>query len=236
MPTDSQPRFVNLNRTRVQVLDPQGRPIFVFPFHEGVGRARRADAVYVVEGEHWRRFVSDAGPLYPFPSPTHYGLETFPELRVQRDSGEQRTLSGAAAEPASALVGSVQDLAAGLGRFRAKGDLIRQGKKVVEDPETGRTYLIDDPGAPAGAREEMRKSVFDYLTDLGVNSVQDFRALSDEVLLAIPGLGSAQLSMLRRNVEIYFSQVAKAEREGNPLPETKFLDLITDDDPPEGAD
>lgn len=66
-----EPVFVNLQKTRVQVLDRSGRPVYVEPYQKKLnGDIPPEGAVYEVRGEHYAQFVSSAGPLYPHPDPS----------------------------------------------------------------------------------------------------------------------------------------------------------------------
>jgi len=62
-PQDSPPKFVNLQTGSVTVFDENKKSLTVNPF---VLRNRQ-DGTYVVEGEHYRKFVAPYGPLSPFP-------------------------------------------------------------------------------------------------------------------------------------------------------------------------
>jgi hypothetical protein len=56
------PRFVNLTDGPVCVFDPSKRTIRIERWDD---RSRRTDGVFVVEGDHYRQFVSGNGPLFP---------------------------------------------------------------------------------------------------------------------------------------------------------------------------
>jgi hypothetical protein len=63
------PKFVNLQTGAVQVYDEKGKRFNVVSYAQR-DRKDWKDEVFVVEGEHYRQFVSKAGPLYPFPVPS----------------------------------------------------------------------------------------------------------------------------------------------------------------------
>lgn len=77
MPKKQKPVFVNLQDGNVQVPREDGRMISVAPWSER--RLKKPQAIYEVEGEHFARFVSAQGPLYPKPKEEK---ATFPESRV----------------------------------------------------------------------------------------------------------------------------------------------------------
>ena len=56
-------KFVNLQNNVVSVYDERGREVSVAPW----SRKEKSEGLFVVEGEHYRQFVSARGPLYPFP-------------------------------------------------------------------------------------------------------------------------------------------------------------------------
>lgn len=77
MSKSKKPVFVNLQDGSVQVPREDGRMITISPWSE---RSRKKpQAVYEVEGDHFNRFVSARGPLYPKPKEE---AATFPESRV----------------------------------------------------------------------------------------------------------------------------------------------------------
>ncbi len=60
------PRFVNLQSAPVVVSGPNpGEMIAVHPWHHR--RRDQDNRLFVVEGDYYAQFVSDNGPLYPFP-------------------------------------------------------------------------------------------------------------------------------------------------------------------------
>jgi hypothetical protein len=66
-----EPVFVNLQKTRVQVLDKSGRQVYVEPYQKKLnGEVPHDGAVFEVRGEHYAQFVSNMGPLYPHPDPS----------------------------------------------------------------------------------------------------------------------------------------------------------------------
>lgn len=77
MPKSKKPVFVNLQDGNVQVPREDGRMIAVSPWSER--RLKKPQAIYEVEGEHFVRFVSAQGPLYPKPKEE---AATFPQSRV----------------------------------------------------------------------------------------------------------------------------------------------------------
>ena len=79
MPKDkkpAEPEFVNLQHSNVQVPGPGGRPIFVAPWANRNGP--RQDLPFIVKGEHFARFVSAKGPLYPKPAEGRAGFRPGP--------------------------------------------------------------------------------------------------------------------------------------------------------------
>lgn len=65
-PASAPPKFVNMQNNPVVIQDEKGRRLSVLPWkNRGTGTGKVGP--YYVEGEHYRQFVSRAGPLYPFP-------------------------------------------------------------------------------------------------------------------------------------------------------------------------
>lgn len=58
--------FVNLQPSSVTVYDERRRTVTVCPWNDRNTR-RDPGATFVVYGDHYKQFVSGAGPLYPFP-------------------------------------------------------------------------------------------------------------------------------------------------------------------------
>jgi hypothetical protein len=65
-PAVAPPKFVNMQNNPVVIQDEKGKRLSVLPWkNRGTGTGKVGP--YYVEGEHYRQFVSRAGPLYPFP-------------------------------------------------------------------------------------------------------------------------------------------------------------------------
>jgi hypothetical protein len=64
MGKQKEPVFVNMHRGVVQVFNEDRRPVRVAPW---ANRNLGQDAIFEVEGEHYRQFVSAKGPLFPRP-------------------------------------------------------------------------------------------------------------------------------------------------------------------------
>jgi len=219
----AQPRFVNLNPSRTYVTGPDGQQVIVAPFDDFLHeRQRKADAIYVLEGEWWGRYVGDKGPLFPFPAPREYGVAAFPPV-----SGAQRrvcAVPGEGGDRHSSVGGDGGAIRAQarMGRYRAAGDVLTPGGKIrATDPLTGKDVLLDDTpenrhavhsrvaaergGGPVEPENEdpnapLKRSIIDTLEDMGVESHRQFAELSDETLLRIPGVNAHNLPHLRRNI------------------------------------
>ncbi len=67
MDNQPEPKFVNRQEGTVTVFGPDKRSVHVQPY---ANRGRDPKGLYVVVGEHYRRFCGPRGPLYPFPEST----------------------------------------------------------------------------------------------------------------------------------------------------------------------
>lgn len=211
-------RYVNLGKVSVYVQNPSGQTVIVHPFRESLDdRSRRADAIYVVEGEFWARYMSQAGPLHRFPLPKSFGRETFPALPVHHLDGrpdDGAILTDGAARPQVAAVATP-------GRFRAAGDVITpQGKIRRRNPITGEDEEVDDIPAnrnvlppvnlPGQTPPQLRVSIVDFMESRGIDTLEKFDALTDKDLLSIPGMHAHAIPRLRENVREFMRKQAEA--------------------------
>lgn len=234
-------RFVNLNKAPAYVQDPRGVTVAIRSFREALDdQLRKSDGLYVVEGDFWEKYVSGtaAGPLHHFPQPRGFGRESFPALTVHyRDGrpgdgefltdGSPRTPVAAQAVP---------------GRYRVAGDVItKQGKIRRRNPETGedeevedtpanRTVLkpVNEPGPPP---EQLRKSIIDYLEEKQVSTLEQFNQLTDEQLIAIPGMHPNALPQVRDNMRKLFKAIEDARQGSEPADTVSTeQDVLTQDE------
>lgn len=213
-------RYVNLGKVPVYVQNPNGQTVIVHPFREAIDeRSRRADAIYVVEGDFWARYMSQAGPLHRFPLPKSFGRETFPALPVHHLDGrpdDGAILTDGTARPQVAAV-------AAPGRFRVAGDVITPAGKIRRrNPITGEDEEVDDipanrnvlpPTNPPGpVPPQLRVSIVEFMEQRGITTVERFDALTDEEMLAIPGMHPHALPRLRANIRDFLSKQAEAAK------------------------
>ena len=78
-------RFVNLQNSTVDVFDEERRTVTVAPFKM---RGNDPNGLYIVEGEHYKQFVSGRGPLYPFPPEVPHKKTTALPEKDTGDSGD----------------------------------------------------------------------------------------------------------------------------------------------------
>lgn len=197
--TEQSPRFVNLQRGAVSVLDKQGRQVLVHPWEH---RGHYADAVHVVEGEWYSQFCGPMQQLAPFPDG-----DAIP-AGVTRDDGSQ-VLAGEFADdpvpdsPPDTTAPSAVTVQARRGRFRATGDLIRGGRVVapeqmnVEDVKTSQAALAEALG-------EMWVAP---LARLGIFTVRQLMDAPQAVLLTLPGATPAGVAELRESVVAFLDRV-----------------------------
>lgn len=211
MSTPTQPaRFVNLTHGRVHIQDQAGRTIVVQPFRESLNEfSRRADGLYVLEGEWWSRYVSAAGPLSSMPEPAQFALDAFPAY-----SGAQvdrRVVAG----PAPAVAPGAVAAQALPGVFRGAGDVITaEGKIKRWNPVTQRDELLDDipenrnmhhplhdPKAVVDPdRDRIREGIIAWLEEEGIETIEQFDARTDADLMRIPGVGAHNIAKLRTGI------------------------------------
>jgi len=217
MTTTATKRFVNLGKSRTQIVGPEGERLIVMPFSESLHPATfKQDAIYVLEGEWWGRYVSQAGPLFPFPIPAAFGIEEFPALRARREDGVLVELGGVP------LVTTPPGLAvaARMGTYRIAADVLTPDGKIkrqlpdgsielLEDTPENRTQFAD--ADPVNVKNpQIRDGILAWLERMHVNTLADFIALNDTVLLKIPGITPHSLPHIRENVKKLFEDSPNA--------------------------
>ena len=223
-------RYVNLNKVAVSIQNPKGQSIMVSPFRESLDdRSRRTDAIYVVEGEFWQRYMNGTptSALQRFPLPAAFGRESFPPLPVHHLDGRevdgQMLTSGAERAQVAAV--------ASLGRYRAAGDVLTPAGKIRRtNPLTGLDEEIEDTpanrnvlpplNAPGPSPDQLRVSVIDYMTEKNITTAEQLDALSDEALLKIPGLHPHAVPRLRENLRQFLQQQSQAKVPATPVTKT----------------
>jgi hypothetical protein len=226
-------RFVNLGKSRTQLVGPNGERLIVMPFAESLHpNTHKADALYVLEGEWWTRYVSAAGPLFPFPVPAAFGVESFPALVALRDDGERVELDG---DPIRATAPGVA-VAARMGTYRIAADVLTPDGKIkrtlpdgtielLEDTPENRTQFAD--ADPVNVKnQEIKDGIVAWLERMHVSTLEDFEGLSDEVMLKIPGVTSQSLPHIRANVRKMFGEA----------PASTTIDAVLSDEDDEGYD
>lgn len=208
-------RYVNLNKTSVNLPSPSGQPTTIHPFREALDdRARRPDALYVVEGEFWSRYMNGTptSALQRFPLPRSFARDSFPALPVyhcdgRKDDGAEFTDGSERAQVAAAATP---------GRYRAAGDVITPSGMIRRrNPLTGEDEEVPDIpanrnvlkplNAPGEDPEQLRRSIIDYMTEKGVTTVEQFDALSDAELGKIPGMHPLAIPRLRENLRTFLT-------------------------------
>lgn len=226
-------RFVNLNKAPTYIQDQKGGTFMVRPFQETLlDTTRRSDAVYVLEGAFWEKYAQSgkAGPLHPFPTPAAFGRETLPPVQVHR-------LDGSEGDGRTRTDGTSMDtiaVAAVPGKFRAAGDVLTpEGKIRRKNPTTGLDEEVEDtpenrnvlkPLNEPGVHEpgtQLKRSVIDYLEEMKIGSVEQFDALTDEQLLAIPGMNALALPRLRENIRGLLLKQVEGSTKGKASPKEK---------------
>jgi len=229
MTSPTAKRFVNLGKSRTQILDPNGTRIIVMPFSESLhANTHKADALYVLEGDYWGRYVSQAGPLFPFPIPAAFGLTAFPALRALGIDGEFVELEGV---PLRVQSGG-QAVAARMGTYRIAADVLTPDGHIKRTLPDGSIELLEDTAAnrtkfadadPVNTKNpQIKDGILSWLERMHVTSAADFSALSDEVMLKIPGVTPHSLPHIRANVHKMLEE--------SVAPETVTIDEVLPDD------
>lgn len=219
MSTTTTQRFVNLGKSRTQITGPKGEHILVMPFSESLSpNTYKEAATYILEGEFWGRYVSQAGPLFPFPIPAAFGIPTFPALHARNEAGDRVELGGVphhVQSPGHAVV-------ARLGTYRIAADILTSDGKIKRELPDGTVELLDDTpenrtsfdADPINVKNpEVRDGIAKWLERMHVDTVEKFNALSDGVLLKIPGITPHSLPHIRKNMQTVFQATLDAEAE-----------------------
>lgn len=236
-------RFVNLGTARTMLPGPDGHPVCVHPFAESLNpRTCRADATYVLEGEFWSRYATGVhSQLRPFPRPSQYGLVSFPAMAARREDGSFVDLDGDLLDGAS----GGQHVQASPGKRRLAGDVITPEGKIRKTMPNGEIVLLDDTpenrnmvhSETAGLETErnptIKGGIEKWLADMNITSFREFAALSDAVLLKIPGVTAHNLSAIRANIGDVFRRMDDMEQpDETPVGESADSAAVrTTDDP-----
>lgn len=147
---NKQPRFVNLQTSPVGVYTPEKRKVYVQPFINQKFSTAKTD-VFVVEGEHYSKFVAPGGPLSMFP-----------------ESAAVAAVSAPAASAPVAPVGTVPAGAVGHAKDAegdADGDVAGTNSGAGGAGKDPAAILPDgDEGGAANSRGEAAKSPAASLT------------------------------------------------------------------------
>lgn len=179
--TQTQPKYVNLQATAVQVYDERRHPITVLPWSQ---RGRIPDGQYVVEGVHYQQFVSGRGPLYPFPANPNTPPGPLGETQDARDSrlvAESNLRSQAEGLQASSA----------RGKLRLAGEVVRAGEVVGETQEAFAARL-----RPA-------------LDAVGIRDADAFRKAPRHELLSVEGITEANIARVREMGELIYAPPAE---------------------------
>jgi hypothetical protein len=249
-------RFVNLSKGRTTVPGPRGQTVIIEPFEDSLDpRTRKADAVYVVEGAFWRKYVTPDGvgsQLAPFPRPASYGRESFPEdLVALRDdgefvdaaSGEVSHGGGDAAVQASPPVRRVAgDVITPRGLIRRTNPLTGVEELVPDIPENrNMRHSLDTDEAVNVKNPEIKDGIVAWMERMGIDSAVKLAALDDNTMLKIPGVTGNSLPQLRQNLMRYFRELeGRSEVVPTPVGEsartaTEPGTLVGDDESAEAA-
>lgn len=242
MTTTTTQRFVNLGKSRTQIIGPKGERLLVMPFSDSLNSATvKKDALYVLEGEFWGRYVSQAGPLFPFPVPSAFGIESFPSLSARREDGSVVELGGVPLHVASAGHAVV----ARMGTYRIAADILTPDGKIKRELPDGTIELLEDipenrtqvDGDRVNVKNpEVTDGIVKWLERMHVDTVEKFNALSDEVMLKIPGITAHSLPHIRANMRGVYEDTLAAEAAEDADTDADALDpsydYDTDEDRP----
>lgn len=128
-------KFVNLQPSNVSVYDKKGATVIVCPYNT----PHKPDGVYVVEGEHFRQFVSPKGPLYPFPKPAEGNKGVLaPRMQTPADAPKGTLLPPAQARAVQAAQTDADEDGEGSeGGDAAAGNGEGSGEGAEGAPESG---------------------------------------------------------------------------------------------------
>ena len=167
--TQTQPRFVNLQVTAVQVFTETRHPITILPWAH---RLKNPNGRYVVEGVHYQQFVSGNGPLYPFP----VDESNPPEPLAETEDARHARLVAEVRRQQDARAAAVH---APHGKVRASAEVVHQGVVV---------------GTTAAAFvQQLRRG----LAAAGIVTAHAFRTSPKEALLAVEGITPTNLPRVR---------------------------------------
>lgn len=213
MTTTATQRFVNLGKSRTQIVSPEGERLIVMPFSESLHPSTfKQDAIYVLEGEWWGRYVSQAGPLFPFPIPAAFGVEAFPALRARREDGGSVELGGVPLVTQAPVLA----VAARMGIYRIAADVLTPDGKIkrtlpdgtielLEDTPENRTHFAD--ADPVNVKHpQIKDGILAWLERMHITTHAAFVALSDTVMLKIPGITPHSLPHIRANMKKLFEE------------------------------
>jgi len=217
MTTTATQRFVNLGKSRTQIVGPEGERLIVMPFSESLHPSTfKKDALYVLEGEFWGRYVSQAGPLFPFPIPAAFGIEEFPALRARREDGVLVELGGV---PLVSQAPGVA-VAARMGVYRIAADVLTADGKIKRTLPNGTIELLDDTpenrtrfadADPVNVKNpQIKDGIVAWLERMHITTLDEFIALNDTVMLKIPGITPQSLPHIRENMKTLFAESPNA--------------------------
>lgn len=179
----TQPQYVNLQASPVQVYDAGRHPVTVLPW---ANRRSARGGLYVVEGVHYQQFVSGAGPLYPFPANQDSPPKPLPE---SDDARHARMVSEARVH--AQVMGATP--VAQRGRFRGTGDVVREGTVVGETATAHAARLRQG------------------LEAVGIRTRSDFRQAAAPILLRVKGVTQENLPRVREMEASIFPDAAPAD-------------------------
>lgn len=93
---EAKPQFINAQNFPVTIHGEDRKQFVVAPYRE---KGRKPNAIYVVEGEYYRQFVSAKGPLAPLPEEEAVAA---PPPPVAADKGAAAPTEDAGDKPAPA--------------------------------------------------------------------------------------------------------------------------------------
>lgn len=201
--TQTEPRFVNLQHSAVQVYTPTRHPITILPWEQRK-RMKPGSGTFVVEGGHYQQFVSGAGPLYPFPADEDHPPGPLPQ---SEDALHASVVSRASLQ--ARIEG--QTPVAQRGRFRATGDVVREGTIIGESQQA---FLL-----------RLRRE----LAVVGITDALAFRQAPKHTLFKVEGVTEDSLARFREMEAELFPAAP------TPVPTGKVTTLSPDADPGDEA-
>ena len=185
--------YVNLQSTRVHIIDPNGVNVAIFPWSDDP----KGKGVYEVSGKFYEKYLAPKGPLSPKPE-THKPFRnlSLPDLdpRMQSKAGTLLPV-----ELARAMAASNIELADG-NPAKLNPDAAPKGE---QPPKAGQDDGKDGlaPTSPK-TLESVAGPLSEALRANGIESLSDLAESKFEFLIAIPGITETTAKFLMHNATI----------------------------------